>query len=501
MQRRTFLAAAAAPALFPQARKLSRRPNILILLADQHSPRVLGCYGDPVVRTPNLDALAARGVVMEQTYCQAPVCVPSRMSLLTGRHPSENRVWSNADLLPSDTPTFAHALGAAGYRTALIGRMHFNGPDQLHGFQKRLVGLIMPPYPDGTAPLPPDLLPGATNSSKASVTIAGPGSTNYTVYDEDVTRATIEYLRQSASSGQPFCAVSGFVLPHSPYICPEREWNYYYGRVTLPEVPPGYFERLHPVVKVWRRNRGVEDISPEEARRARAGYYGLVSVLDERAGRILRTLRETGLDENTVVIYTSDHGEMAGENGMWWKFNFYESSVRVPMIISWPARFQPARRIRRVASLIDLAPTLCDLAGAPPMRTSGRSLLPLLEGKPDGRPDEAFSELAPMRDIPSTRMLRSGKWKLVHYDGMRPQLFDLDADPHEFVDLAERPEQAAVRDRLTARVLEGWSAETILTEMKRRAPDQQLLRKWAVETHPHVDQLWKSPPGSNWYRK
>ena len=397
MHRREFLASPGLLSFLGSAQTREHPLNFLVLMADQHSPHVLGCYGDPVVRTPNLDSLAAKGVLFRSAYCQSPICVPSRMSFLTGRQPSDIRVWGNGDTLPSDVPTFAHALGAGGYETALIGRMHFNGIDQWHGFAKREVGSILPIYPHLPMPMPERFMVGARNASRAGVQLAGPGHTAYQSYDEEVTTRTIAFLREHAREPRrPFCAVAGFVLPHSPFICSREQWDYYLPRVTVPQLPADYFERLHPAILRWRAARGLEGVTPEEVRKARAGYYGLVSDLDQRIGRVLGALQESGLDRNTVVIYTSDHGEMAGELGMWWKSNFYEGSVTVPLIISCPSRLQQRQRRREVVELVDVAPTLTDLAGSPPMPlTAGKSLAPLLRGERVAWPNRAFSEFPP----------------------------------------------------------------------------------------------------------
>lgn len=495
LTRRGFLPMLASAAATPQS---PSPPNILVLMSDQHNPRVTGCYGDRIVRTPNLDALARRGVLFENAYCQAPVCVPSRMSFLSSRQPSENRVWGNGDTLPSDVTTFAHALGASGYETALIGRMHFNGVDQWHGFEKRLVGALSPQFPYIGYPLTKELFPGATNSSRASVAIAGPGKTAYQVYDEDVTKGTIEFLRSRQSGDRPFCAVSGFVLPHSPFVCGKEDWDYYYDRVSVPRVPAGYFEKMHPAMKAWRQKRGVDNLTDEEIRRARAGYYGLVAEFDRHVGRILAALREAGLERNTIVVYTTDHGEKAGENGLWWKTTFYEGAVTVPLIVSYPARIEGGRRVRQIASLVDIGPTLCDLAGGERMPlATGRSLVPLLEGRPANWPDETFSELPGSLGVPTGRMIRSGRWKLIHYHGMRPLLFDLESDPQELRDLGESPAHAATRDRLQARVLAGWSATEIDAAMAERAKHNELIRKWSQKTRPPAPQQWYAPPDAN----
>jgi len=508
MNRRGFLTGVMAPgvgALGAQksgarARNAGDQPNFLILISDQHNPHVLGCYGDKIVRTPNMDALAEKGVVFEHAYCASPLCVPSRMSFMTGMQPCETKVWGNGDILPSDVSTFAHCLGGLGYETALIGHMHFLGLDQWHGFDKLLVGLPGPQYPNGAPPLPPSLMVGARCDSREAVTLAGPGRMAYGVFTEAVGKTTADYLRQKGKEkGRPFCAVAGMLLPHPPFICDKAEWDYYLDRVTLPQVPAGYFDKLHPAIKLWRKHRGIEDLTPDEIRRARAAYYSLVTQTDRQVGLALDALRETGLDKNTVVIYTSDHGEMAGENGMWWKFNFYEGSVSVPLIVSCPEKFQSGRRVKALASLTDVGPTLVDLASTEAMPgATGKSLAPLLRGEKTDRADEAFSEysLTPHGESPM-RMVRSGRWKLVHHEGQRPQLFDLESDPHELNDLAEDPAHAEVRKRLGERVLTGWSAEEIGKEMAKRAPHRRVIGRWCQVVNPPSPQRWIPPKDAN----
>jgi choline-sulfatase len=425
------------------------------------------------------------------------------MSFLTGRHPFQNGVWDNDDTLPSDVATFAHVLGAAGYETALIGRMHFNGMDQWHGFEKRLVGSLGPPFPNGKYPLPPELMVGATCSSRAGVDLAGAGKTAYQVYDEQVSEAAVQYLREKVpDGGRPFCAVVGFVLPHPPFICPKDQWLYYQDRVTVPSVPSGYFEHLHPMVRRWREMREIENLTPEEVKKARAGYYGLVTYHDFLVGKVLRALEEApDLLRDTVVIYTSDHGEMAGENGMWWKCNFYEGSVSVPLIVAYPQRFKAAQRRDEVVSLIDVGPTLVDLAQAGPWPTAtGKSLVPLLSGASVNWMNEAYSEYPPERDQPAERMIRSGKWKLVYFDRMRSQLFNLENDPHEFNDLAEDAGHKEIREKLLEQVLDGWSPKQVNIEVANRQRDQAIIRCWYAKVNPPPSpQQWIAPPGSNVY--
>jgi len=493
---------------------MARKPNVLLIMSDQHSPHVLGCAGDKVVRTPHLDALAARGVRFTSNYCPAPLCVPSRMAFLTGQTPSDTDVWTNHCVLNSNVPTFAHSLSAAGYDTVLCGRMHFRGPDQRHGFMSRLIGDVGAAYPGGRGvdlgPIPV----GSTGQSRIAVDVAGPGRSSYQVFDEHVAAACRELLTWQASQDRkrprPFAVVVGFVLPHCPFVCPKDLFDEYYRKVTLPTWPQGYHARVHPAVQDWRRRRGIVDVPDETIRRARAGYYGLVTHMDTQIGSILDVLRKTGLADDTVVIYTSDHGEMAGEHGMWWKSCFYEGSAGVPLIVSGPRRFAAGRVAREVVSLLDIAPTLTEVAGAKPLpHARGRSLLPLLSERKRGAsgsakkidwPNLAFCEhySSARRGDPPGRMVRRGPWKLNVYHGYdAPQLFNLDDDPDEWNDLGTDPAHAAVRQELLERVHEGWSPERIKARVKRVVSDYPILAAWGKAVRPPDPDHWVPPPGSN----
>ncbi len=474
------------------------RPNLVLIMSDQHHSHVLGCEGDTVVRTPNLDALAERGVLFENCYCPSPLCVPSRMSFMTARYPSRNHVWTNGCLLASDVPTFAHSLGAAGYETVLSGRMHFVGPDQRHGFERRLVGQISPTWVGGrNRALTAELFPGATQNG-AGVRLSGPGRTGYQAFDEAVTDETVRYLSERRED-RPLCLVVGYAMPHCPFVCPPADWDDYLGRVPLPAIPEGYFERLHPAVRQIRATRGLEDLSDETTRRARAGYYGLVTQLDRQVGEVLEALADSGLADDTVVVYTSDHGEMAGEHGLWCKSSFYEGAVSAPLIVSSPGRFPEGERSRRICNLTDLGPTLIDLAGADALpRADGRSLLPALRSAEEDS-GETFSEHCASAGLPATRMIRRGPWKLIHYEGFRPQLFNLDEDPGEWDDLAEDPACREVREELHRRVLEDWSAAQIEAELAERAPGHALLAKWFRGVEPPQPEQWVAAPEDNDY--
>ena len=281
-------------------------PNILVLLSDQHSKFHLGCYGDPLVRTPNLDRLAAEGMRFDAAYCPAPLCCPSRMSFMTGRTPSRNQVWGNHHTLNSGIPTWPHALGAAGYDTALIGRMHFNGPDQRHGFFQRPLGEYSARFPGAPEEGGPrwQRFPATTSGqSRPAVEIAGRGTTTYQYFDEQVTAATCSFLQKKANADRPFAAVAGFVLPHCPFIAPKELFDYYYAKVDIPPV-----ENPQPAtIQRFRRLRGLLDppLDDQRVRVARAAYFALCEYFDQLIGQVLACLDQTGLSQNTLVVYTS----------------------------------------------------------------------------------------------------------------------------------------------------------------------------------------------------
>ncbi len=482
------------------------RPNFLIIMSDQHNPRVMAHTGDEFVRTPNLDRLAASGVSFGNNYCAGPLCVPSRMTFLASQYPTDIEVWTNGGVLSSDVPTFAHPLSLAGYETTLCGRMHFVGPDQHHGFERRLVGDVsgaMRAIPSGR--FEEVWSPAGCGQRYEGLLddAVGPGLALYESYDRDVTERTCRFLEEhSGQSGddRPFCLVVGMLLPHNPYVCAKELFDEYMDKLPAPENVGVFPDDEHPAVRELRRYRGTDRITPEQARRAQAAYYGLVTTTDQNVGRIMDALAEAGLAEDTVFMYTSDHGDMAGEHSLWWKDSFYEGSVGVPMIWSCPSRFQQNARPDAVTGLLDVGPTLTDLAGADPLPGArGHSLVPLLESDGDAAdwPDTAFAETYAIGQRPA-RMLRSGRWKLVVYHGSEhPQLFDMVADPDETNDLGTDPEYAEIRRNLTDLVTDGWSGDWIERRVDQQAAEIKLTRQAAAQKKDGESEVWAMREGMN----
>ncbi|MEM7534264.1 MAG: sulfatase-like hydrolase/transferase [Chloroflexota bacterium] len=497
-----------------------QKPNLLYIHTDQHNPYVTGCYGDPLVQTPNLDRLAANGVVFEDAYCCSPICVPSRMSMLSGRHPYQNQVWTNSHILDSGIPTFAHAMGAAGYHPVLVGRMHSVGPDQLHGYSERLVGDHSPNHVGGGPAVDRGILDGTAGPDRVSLIKSGRGQMAYEVHDEYVVAATVNYLNElgvkKRCDGEiaPFSLSVGLMLPHPPYVSRCIDYDVYMNSIPLPGQHTTYDEETHEYLKAWRNHTGLEgpDVEEpatvEETRRARAAYWGLVHRVDIMVGQILDALEANGLAENTMIVYTSDHGDMVGEKGLWWKHVFYEPSVRVPLIVSWPGVIPVGQRSKRVVSAIDVAATMVDALGGPPLANSpGRSFLPQIDGRADvpAWEDVAFSEYCADEYVPEAvggktyqRMIRLNEWKLVYYHGFEPQLFNLAKDPEERVDRAGDADCQEIRSELMARVLDGWDVDEIAATMAAKRADNDVLCGWAKQTNPPNQYRWDLRPEMNY---
>jgi choline-sulfatase len=444
------------------------RPDILVIMADQLAPSALPFHGNPVTRAPALSRLAESGVVFDAAYTASPLCSPARASLLTGVLPSRTGVYDNAAEFSSAIPTFAHYLRTAGYRTVLAGKMHFCGPDQLHGFEERLTTDI---YPADFGWTPDWDRPGdrpAWYHDMSSVLEAGQCvRSNQLDFDEEVTFAAERSLFGHIRSGdeRPFCHVVSYTHPHDPFTIPRHWWDLYAGAsIPLPR-RGGEPVASHPHERRLRAVCAMEGVRPTEdqIRAARRAYYGAISFADDQIARLLTVLRDAGRLDNTIVIVTSDHGEMLGERGSWYKMSFYEGSARVPLVIWSPAGFR-ARPFRRgrvgaAVSTRDLLPTLVELAGVQepgelvgPL--DGRSLLPHLTGRPDR--DEAVAEYLAEGAVAPIVMIRRGRHKFIHSPADPDQLFDLVADPDEQVNLAADPASAALVEEFKREVAARW---------------------------------------------
>ena len=486
-----------------------RNPNIIYILSDQHSPMVAGCYGDKICRTPNLDNLAARGVAFDNAYTAAPVCVPARMSILTGCLPNKQDCWTNTDVLASDRPTYAHGLGAGGIHTRIVGRVHSLGTDQLRGFAERFVGDHSANHVGGQ-PAQLGVLANTAGPGRRSLEISGAGQSAYELHDRDVEQACIRLadtlaVEQSSGNSKPFFLHIGLMLPHHPYVGDPELFDYYYKNLPEPEVPPTPLENEHAYLRIWRNAMNISDVSAEEVRRARAAYYALTETMDRMIGSILSAYESKGLLENTLVIYCSDHGDQIGERGLWWKHTFFEQSVRVPLLMSWPGVIPEDERRDQIVNLIDLAPTFLETMGAPELPDiDGVSLLSLARDATTPWENETFSEYCTDGQIEGMplsvqqRMIRSGPWKAIYYEGFPMQLFNLESDPFEQIDLAHDPAHQTILKLLRNKILSGWDPQVIAAKMQVRKTRKSVMKAWAANTQPADQFRWKLKAEDNW---
>ncbi len=462
------------------------RPNLLLVMFDQMSALSLPCYGHPLVRAPNLAGLAAAGVVFEQAYCNSPLCSPARHAMMTGRLSSRIGVYDNAAELPSTIPTFAHYLRLAGYRTCLSGKMDFTGADQLHGYEERLT-TDLSPSDFGWTPNwdEPKRLYDWFHSLQ-NVVEAGPCEHSMTMaYDQEATHRATRWLYDAAQGGdsRPFLLTVAYMHPHDPYLGPREFWDRYRDEdIDMPALP---WKRLAKREPGERRlyalyDRGEYALSEAHIRAARRAYYAMIDYVDAELGRLLQTLKTTGLADNTVVIATSDHGDMLGERGLWYKMTFFDRAARVPLLIHAPGRIRP-RRVAEPVSLVDLLPTLMDIAGQdagfePALPLDGKSLLPTANGSGRG-PGVVYGEyLAEGTDQPMF-MIRRGRFKYVSCAGDPPLLFDLDSDPLEQRNLAGNKTMGKDARGFAAEVARKWDGAALRQSVVESQRSRRLVHR------------------------
>ena len=447
-------------------RVVQSRPNILILMVDQFNGTLFPDGPAAFLHAPHLKSLAKRSVRFANTYTASPLCAPARASFMSGQLPSRTRVYDNAAEFASDIPTYAHHLRAAGYETSLSGKMHFVGPDQLHGFEERLTTDI---YPADFGWTPDYSKPGERIDwwyhNLGSVTGAGVAEiTNQMEYDDEVayhaTRRLYDLSR--GQDGRPWCLTVSFTHPHDPYVARRKFWDLYEDCPALdPTVPAIPYEQQDPHSKrlMDACDHTAFAISDEDIRRARRGYFANISYVDEKIGEILDVLERTRMAENTAILFVSDHGDMLGERGLWFKMNFFEGSARVPLMLSAPGL--EARLVAEPVSTLDVTPTLAGLAGIDMSTlaawTDGEDLMPLARGS--GERGAVPMEYAAEGSIAPLVAIRDGRFKLTLCDPDPPILVDLDSDPLELRNLAGEPAHAATLRHLEALAAERWNLE------------------------------------------
>lgn len=436
-----------------------KRPNILFLMSDEHRADITGYAGNEVIRTPHLDGLAETGTVFRNAYTPAPICIPSRQSMMAGQFPRTTgcEVYGQ-DLAPGHM-TFSRRLAQYGYRTVVSGKLHHMGMDQMQGWTNRLYGDmdISPSFIEDKVSSEFDryVQPGFKWSDAKEILRSGVGRGPCVTHDEMTVQSAVHFIENYFCSSyydreqiSPLLLKVSLLQPHYPYFTSEEKFTYYLNRVK-PYVDEEVFP--HPFLSQRAVKSGL-DVSERELRRATAAYYGMIETIDDHYGQVLRALEHAGQQlDDWIIIYTSDHGEMLGQHGIWEKQKFFEASVKVPLIIRYPQLFGGSRIVEENVNLCDLFATLCELVGVPePEGLDSRSLVPLLSGDARNWDNETVSQFNG-----SNLMIKRDHLKYQFYGPNLPEvLFDLQRNPEETVNYIEDTEYASQVEQFRLRANE-----------------------------------------------
>lgn len=445
LTRRELVGSTAAAALAMAAGSQGLAPagpcNVLVLKSDEHNPMVSSPYGHPVVRTPNMQRLARMGSLYEAAYCASPLCLPSRSAYMSGRYVHEIQAYSNCSAIRSDHPSYGRELAGQGVHTVHIGKTDvYQATDRL-GFSEVIEPWDRDPPGDTSISRHPLCIRTDAHLRANGHGVPANGA-NPHASDERLVDLAIGWLdRNAATLGRPWTLEVNLGAPHFPHFVTQAEWDAYPNSGDLPRYGRDQASAQHPIAQDLRRHFETDLFAEADVRGLRRGYLGCVSFIDTQLGRLLDAYQRLGLADNTVVVYTSDHGEMLGKFGMWWKCSLYEDSVRVPLLVAGPG-FAPGVRVRTPVTQLDLQASLFRATGS--RRPTGWHGSPLQSVGRDDRHRVAFSEYHGHGTRCSAYMIRRGGWKL-HYHAEAPcQLFDLGRDPQELHDLAgRRPEVVA----------------------------------------------------------
>jgi choline-sulfatase len=452
-----------------------------MIMADQMSFDMIHALGNEAVITPNMDELVRTGSSFTNCYCNSPLCTPSRASLMTGVLPRRHGVFDNGSELQASFPTFTHVLRCTGYRTVLSGKMHFIGPDQLHGFDERLTTDI---YPSGFV-WTPDWSRGAYHNAGTGVRrLQKTGECDWNMqleYDEEVLNRTLERLRlfYSSPEDKPFFLCASFTHPHDPFEITGEYLSQYDGvDVPPPAVGAIPLREMHPYDQ-WiqiHHERDVCQLDTETIAQNRRSYYAMTTYFDTLVGKIIGETRRLGLDRDTVFIVTSDHGEMLGERGMWFKRTYFDRAQKVPLIFSGKG-IPYGKRYQHIVSLLDVTHTVLDMSGAARddsglLGEDGESFLKILSDHNAQWKNEALFEYYGEGPIHGMIGIRRGRYKYVYIHTQLPLLFDLEEDPLELVNLAADPNYADIARDLHSAITSGWNGD----DMERRIHNSQKER-------------------------
>ncbi len=422
--------------------------NLLVIMSDEHSRKVLGCYGDPIVHTPNLDALAARGTRFSQAYTSSPICVPARAAFALGQYVHQVGFWDNADPYDGSVQSWHHLLRARGHHVASIGKLHFRSSEEDNGFSEELLPMHVVDKKGDLIGLLRDPLAPRGHAKKLAAT-AGPGESTYTTYDRAIAAQAQIWLREQARQHQdkPWVLFVSFVAPHFPLTAPpEHYYRYADQKLPMPKLHGRPGPDMHPYVRDYAAciDYGAYFEDDRHVHRALASYYGLCSFLDEQVGKVLQALQDAGLADQTRVLYTSDHGDNLGTRGLWGKTTLYEESAGCPLIVAGEGL--PAGKVcDEPVGHVDIFPFLFDAVGEESQslmkERPGISVARIAQGDKPGR--NLLVEYHATGSVAGAFAIRHGRFKYMHYIAHPPELYDLEADPEELVNLATDPAHAA----------------------------------------------------------
>ena len=470
--------------------------NMLVLMSDEHNAKILGCHGNALAKTPHIDALAARGTRFSTAYCNSPICIPARAAFATGRYINQIGYWDNADPYEGSEPSWHHRLRDSGHEVVSIGKLHFRGGDD-NGFSEEILAMYVVEGLGDLMGLVRSDLPVRGGAYKIARS-AGPGESEYTAYDRDITARAVRWLKAAAAKqhDKPWTLFVSWVCPHFPLTAPQQFYDLYApDRMPWPKLY-GQAERpVHPYVRDYAGSCNYDDhFDDEKVRVAIAAYYALCSFLDDNIGQVMAALNDAGLAGDTNVMYTSDHGDNLGARGLWGKSTMYEEAARVPLIMAGPD--VPVGVVRDApVTHVDCYPTFLECAGEAQNEAErtypGHSLFDIAAGAAPER--TILSEYHAMGSTTGAFMIREGHYKYVYYVGYPPQLFDLKADPEELVDLGEVADFADIRARCAAKLRAVLDPES--TDARAKARQQaQIARHGGRDAVIARGDLGYSPP-------
>ena len=469
---------------------MNGKRDYLIFLSDQHRGDFIHAAGNDLLRTPTLDMLSEKGTRFDSAYTACPFCVPARVSMLSGELPMHTQVYTNHGSIRDDAATFLHSLAAEGYETVLCGRMHFEGPNQRHGFTKRIFGDLLQLYPGQGDAYKELSYYRPTISENGCSQIVGGGDHSPTLdYDRQVIARALDYLAEEHE--KPQCIVVGTYAPHFPFVGPTDLYQYYYDKLKEQGQKDADYDYISPMFE-----HRYQYHDRDQVLKMRAAYYAMVENMDRQIGAVYLAWEKFLQTRGTkgVFVYTSDHGEQLGERNLYAKKTLFDNAARIPMIFAGDG-VKERHVCRTSVSLIDIGVTLCEMEDALiPYGTDAKSLRALLQGAEDEE-RVTFSECMEKTEkgfCPGI-MVRKGKYKLIRYYGYGEHdlLFDVEADPKEVCNLVkEKPE---ITEQLSALINQAWNPEQIMKEHKKRAEHIKILMKWGEAVHPEEKERWHIP--------